>query len=292
MALKLRAPVDHLLDGGFQELKPLDRVADMLQGLVRRVIPTGTPVKDALSGSWLGHPLHPALTDVVVGSWSSAWLLDLAGGKHSRRAADLLLGTGVIAALPTAAAGASDWAELRGGTRRTGLVHALGNSTALALQIASWRARRRGERGSGIALSTVAMGVASFSAYLGGTLSYRDGVGVDQTAFEDFPTAWTHVTDEVQLESGKPIRRSANGAGVMLVRHRDQIYALADRCSHRGCSLAEGQVRNGEITCSCHGSTYALANGSLVRGPATAPQPSLEVRVRDGKVEVRRPQAD
>jgi nitrite reductase/ring-hydroxylating ferredoxin subunit len=141
-------------------------------------------------------------------------------------------------------------------------------------------------------LSMLAMGVAGFSAWLGGHLSFGRGVGVNQTAFEDFPTAWTSVADDGQLEAGKPIRRSAGGHGVLLVRQGGKIHALADRCSHRGCSLAEGSVSGGRITCACHGSTFELADGALVKGPATAPQPTLEVRVREGRVEVRGRQAD
>jgi nitrite reductase/ring-hydroxylating ferredoxin subunit len=181
----------------------------------------------------------------------------------------------------------SDWAELRDGTRRVGLVHALGNTTALTLQVLSLRARRRGDRWRGVGLSTLAMGTAGFSAWLGGHLSFGRGVGVNQTSFEDFPTAWTALTDESQLEPGKPLRRSAAGAAVMLVRHHGEIHAIADRCSHRGCSLAEGTLREGTITCKCHGSTFTL-DGRIVNGPATSPQPSLEVRVREGKIEVRR----
>ena len=264
----------------------LDPVAGPLQRAVRWAIPQHTAAKDALSGTWLGHPLHPPLTDVVVGSWTSAWLLD-AIGERGKAASKVLLGVGIAAALPTAAAGASDWAELRGGTRRVGLVHALGNTTALTLQILSLRARLQRRRGKGAALSTAAMALATGSAWLGGHLSFGRGVGVNQTAFEELPESWTAVADEPQLEEGKPVRRSADGVGVLLVRSADRIHALADRCSHRGCSLAEGTVRAGTITCKCHGSTFAL-DGSLVTGPATSPQPSLEVRVRDGRVEVRR----
>ncbi len=297
---KLRAAA-HLFDGRLGAVRPagreaiaerlerltfLDPVAGLLQRGVRAAVPTGTVAKDVLSGTWLGHPLHPPLTDLVVGSWTSAWLLD-ASGERGKAASELLLGVGIAAALPTAASGLSDWAELRGGTRRVGLVHAVGNTTALTLQVLSLRARRRGERAQGIGLSTLAMSVAGMSAWLGGHLSYGRGVGVNQTAFEDFPSAWTALTDDGQLEPGKPIRRSAGGAGVMLVRHRGEIHAIADRCSHRGCSLAEGTLREGTITCKCHGSTFTL-DGRVVTGPATAPQPPLEVRVREGKVEVRR----
>jgi nitrite reductase/ring-hydroxylating ferredoxin subunit/uncharacterized membrane protein len=302
---KLRSAV-HALDGALGSVRPvgresvaerierltfLDPVAGPLQRGVRKAVPQGTAAKDVLSGTWLGHPAHPPLTDVVLGSWTSAWLLDAIGEK-GKAGSEVLLGVGILAALPTAASGLSDWAELRGGTRRVGLVHALGNTTALTLQILSLRARRRGERGKGVGLSTLAMTVASMSALLGGHLSFGRGVGVNQTAFEDFPTSWTALTDETQLEPGTPIRRSAAGAGVMLISQAGQIHALADRCSHRGCSLAEGTLGDGTITCRCHGSTFAL-DGSVVRGPATAPQPTLEVRVREGKIEVRRrPESD
>jgi nitrite reductase/ring-hydroxylating ferredoxin subunit len=198
-----------------------------------------------------------------------------------------LLGTGIAAALPTAASGLSDWAELRGGTRRVGLVHALGNTTALTLQILSLRARLRGERAKGIGLSTLAMTVASGSAWLGGHLSFVRGVGVNQTAFEELPDSWTPVADASQL-GDQPLRGTAGEVAVVLVRSGAEIGALADRCSHRGCSLAEGDVHDGTITCKCHGSTFAL-DGNVLRGPATAPQPALEARVREGKVEVRRP---
>jgi nitrite reductase/ring-hydroxylating ferredoxin subunit/uncharacterized membrane protein len=298
---KLRSAT-HFFEGGLGVLRPagreaiserierltfLDPVAGLLQRGVRAAVPQDTAVKDVLSGTWLGHPVHPPLTDVVVGSWTSAWLLDLFGGQRGRSGSELLLGTGIAAAVPTAAAGLSDWAELRGGTQRVGFVHAVGNTTAVTLQVLSLRARLRGEHWKGVGLSTLAMGVAGMSAWLGGYLSFGRGVGVNQTAFEDFPTAWTALTDESQLEAGKPLRRSASGAGVLLVRHHDQIHALADRCSHRGCSLAEGTLREGTITCKCHGSTFTL-DGQVVTGPATSPQPSLEVRVREGKIEVRR----
>jgi nitrite reductase/ring-hydroxylating ferredoxin subunit/uncharacterized membrane protein len=270
-----------------EKLTFLDPVAAGLQTVVRKAVPRGT-VKDLLSGTWLGHPVHPPLTDVVVGSWTSAWLLDLFGGKRARGSAQLLLGAGIAAALPTAATGASDWSDLRGGTRRVGLVHALGNTSALVLQILSLRNRRRGDHWSGVALSSVAMAVAGTSAWLGGHLSFARGVGVNQTAFEELPEEWTPVVAEVELASGRPLRREADGIGVTIVRDRGEIHAIADRCSHRGCSLAEGTVRDGTITCACHGSTFALEDGAVVTGPATAPQPSLEVRVRDGAVEVRR----
>lgn len=276
--------------GEIERLATLDAVAEPLQQAVRTVVPQESELKDLLSGTWLGHPLHPPLTDIVIGSWTSALVLDLLDGDD-HDAADRLVAFGVLAALPTAAAGLSDWAELRGGARRVGVVHAAGNTTALLLQALSWSARRRGDRGRGIALSALAYGIASFSAWLGGHLSFGQGVGVNQTAFEDGPSEWAPVLAESKLKDGKLVGARLDGLGVLLVRVDGQVHALADRCSHRGCALHEGTLAGDEIVCPCHGSTFGL-DGSLRKGPATSPQPSFEARVREGKVEIRSRPAD
>lgn len=136
-----------------------------------------TALKRALSGAWLGHPLHPALTDIPVGFWTSAWVLDIvdiAGGKRSRDAARLLVGLGVLSAIPTAAAGASDWTDLAdAGKRRLGVVHASANSLAFASYAASWSARRRGEHGRGVAWGMAGAAFATVAGYLGGRLAFR-----------------------------------------------------------------------------------------------------------------------
>jgi hypothetical protein len=101
---------------------------------VRTVIPKESKLKDALSGTWLGRALHPPLTDLVIGGWTSALLLDLLGGDGAEDTADRLVAVGILAAVPTALSGLSDWAELYGGSRRLGSVHAIGNSAALTLR--------------------------------------------------------------------------------------------------------------------------------------------------------------
>jgi nitrite reductase/ring-hydroxylating ferredoxin subunit/uncharacterized membrane protein len=270
-----------------ERLAPLDAVSEPLQKAVRTLVPEDSELKDLLSGTWLGHPLHPPLTDIVIGGWTSALLLDLVGGKRGQEAADRLIAAGIVAAVPTAAAGLSDWAELRGGSRRVGGVHALGNTTALLLHTLSLIARRRGKRVRGVALSACGYGVATFSAWLGGHLSFAKGVGVNQTAFEELPGDWTVVLDAAELEEGAPTAARANGLAVVLVRKGEHVYALVDRCSHRGCSLHEGKLNDDEtLTCPCHGSTFRL-DGSLVKGPATSPQPSFQVRTNEGKLEIR-----
>jgi uncharacterized membrane protein len=159
-------------------MRTLDAPASSVQRAVGRAVPAASRTKQILSGAWLGHPVHPILTDLVVGTWISAFLLDLLPTRSTRTAADRLIGAGCLAALPTAAAGLSDWAGLGGPERRIGLVHGGGNVLALLLQTGSWVNRKRGRRVRGWVQSAAAMGIATVTAYLGGHLSFARGVGV------------------------------------------------------------------------------------------------------------------
>jgi nitrite reductase/ring-hydroxylating ferredoxin subunit/uncharacterized membrane protein len=247
-------------------------------------------LKDLVSGTWLGHALHPLLTDVVIGSWTSATMLDLFGGSGSEQAAERLLAIGIAAYAPTALTGVSDWADGEPGddaVRRVGLVHAALNSAALSLYVASLRSRRRGRRRRGIALALAGAGALGAAGHLGGHLAFRLGVGVDQTAFDRGPEDWTDALPVDDLSATKAVFAQVGDTPVMLVRDGDGVLALHDRCSHRGCSLASGEVADGAVTCPCHGSRFDLRSGEVLRGPATAPQPVLETRTRAGRVEVR-----
>ena len=270
-----------------EEMEALDRFANLMQKVLSRIVPQESARKDLLSGTWLGRPLHPMLTDVVIGVWKSASVLDIVGGKRAERAADQLVLTGNVAALPTIAAGLSDWAELWGAQQRVGSIHALGNATALSVQTLSFMARRSGKRKKARLLSLTAMAIAGASAYLGGNLSFVKGVGVNQTAFEQWPQEWTPVIAEEDLVEDTLTPARADGVRIMLYKKSEQLYALSDRCSHRGCPLHLGQVNDLMLECSCHGSIFRLSDGGVVRGPATMPAPTYEVRCQDGKVEVR-----
>jgi len=267
----------------------LDGPAGTIAKAVRKALPGG-PVKDALSGTWLGHALHPVLTDVPIGTWTSALLLDCVGGRPARPAADRLIGIGLLAALPTVAAGASDWADSTAGNaavRRVGLVHATGNGIAATLFAASLVARRRGARAPGRLLALAGGAAMATGGYLGGHLSMARGIGVDETAFDLPPDDWTDVLAEGELAEGRPRAVRVDAINVMVVRDRGEVRALTDRCAHRGGPLHEGEVRDGCVTCPWHGSTFDLRDGSLVRGPAAYPQPAWQARVREGRIELR-----
>jgi len=230
------------------------------------------------------------LTDVVIGSFAGASLLDILGSGDGT-AGERLIAVGLAAYLPTAAAGVNDWADSESvddAIRRTGVVHAACNAIAATLYAASRRARRRGAHRFGAGLGFAGMGVMLAGGYLGGHLTLRKGVGPDQTVFDPGGTDWSVAADASQLVDRKPLRAVVGDTPVLLLRDGEEIFAIHDRCSHRGCSLSDGTLEGNEIVCACHGSRFDRRDGSLRRGPATAPQPAFQVRVRDDRVEVRR----
>jgi nitrite reductase/ring-hydroxylating ferredoxin subunit len=227
------------------------------------------------------------LTDVPIGAWTMSTLLDLVGGSEAESAADFLVGTGILSAIPTAATGLNDWSDTIGAERRIGAVHASANVVALSLYVASLLARRSGGRGTGKVLGLAGFGVLIVGAYLGGHLSFAKGVNVNHTFLEYRPQEWTTVLAEAELGEGEMRRVSAGDASVLLVREDGQIHALANTCSHAGGPLNEGELADGCVVCPWHGSAFRLSDGHIVRGPASVPQPAYETRVRGGKIEVR-----
>src|SRR5690242_7377455 len=270
-------------------LAALDGPAEAVAKWVRGVVPKG-PVKDTLSGTPLGHALHPWLTDFPIGTWTSSLLLDVLGGGESRAASRRLVGMGIVASLPTAVSGLNDWADTTpasDGVRRIGAVHAVANVAALGLYTASYAARRRDEHGRGIALGLAGAGALAVGGHLGGHLSYSRAVGVDNTAFVSGPDEWTDVLDDAALAEGKLARAEVGGEPVVLARVRGEVHALADTCSHRSGSLSEGELTGDCVECPLHGSRFRLSDGSVERGPSAYPQPVYDVRVANGRIGIR-----
>jgi nitrite reductase/ring-hydroxylating ferredoxin subunit len=278
-----RAPVRAI--AGLDALDPLGHAL----GKAARTIFKPRRLKEALSGSWLGHPLHPVLTDLTIGTFASAVLLDWLGGRQSRPASQRLIGLGLLSAAPVVASGYSDWGDSELGSdaaRRIGLVHAAGNATASTLFAASWLARRRGNDGRPLALAAAAALTAG--GYLGGHLSFAEGIGVDRNVFEDAPEGWTDVLAEDEVGEGQMRCVEAAGTTVLVARWQGELHALSNSCSHRGAPLHEGEIQDGNVVCPWHASVFALRDGALIHGPAAYPQPAWDSRVRAGRIEVRR----
>jgi nitrite reductase/ring-hydroxylating ferredoxin subunit/uncharacterized membrane protein len=277
-----------------EQNQTLDQWSDELQGLLNTAVSQGGPaahrVKNWLNGVWLGHPLHPALTDATVGAWTSGMLLDLVGAKHE---ADAAITVGVLAAFPTALSGAADWQDTSEEPRRIGLVHALLNSTGLALMIASLFARRTNHRAVGIGLSTTGLTLTSFSAYLGGDLVFRRGTNVSRIAFEPTVEEFQAVAPADSLEPGKlvaaEVKIDGNKVPLVLLKKGRGVMAISGTCPHWGGPLAEGKLLEGDIVeCPWHGSRFCLQDGRARQGPASTPVHVFEARIHKGNVEVRR----
>jgi nitrite reductase/ring-hydroxylating ferredoxin subunit/uncharacterized membrane protein/anti-sigma regulatory factor (Ser/Thr protein kinase) len=264
----------------------LDRAADAASGLVRLLIPGGA-IKDALSGTWLGHPLHPMLTDLPIGFWTSSFVLDIVGGRNARRASQRLVALGVLSALPAAATGASDWADTDDGAKRVGLLHAAVNTAAVLLYCASWRARRGRRHARGVLLGFAGAAAATAGGFLGGHLLQALGVGVDHNAFDDGPRDWTRACDDADA-GDTPKRVDVGGVPIVLVRRGGVVRAIGATCPHRGALMEDGTYDECTVTCPWHGSRFRLDDGALLRGPSAMPLPSYDVRVRNSTLEVRR----
>lgn len=165
-----------------EETTALDRPVQAIEPKIRAVFGTGARAA-VLRGDWLGHALHPVLTDVPLGTWTSAVLLDLFGGRDSSAAAQRLVGAGLIAAAPTAWTGWAQWSAAGPRDKRVGLVHAVTNGVAVGVYAASWLARRRGRHDAGKRLALAGAAVSGFGAYLGGHLTEARKVATHHPAY-------------------------------------------------------------------------------------------------------------
>lgn len=285
------SPRLHELTERVAHAEVLDGPAEAVSGAFSSAVEPG-PLKDLLGGTPLGHALHPLLTDVTLAFYVSASTLDLIGGDESRQAARRLIGAGLASTLPTAVTGLNDWADTAGtheGARRVGLAHAAANVAASVCYGASLLARRAGAQRFGTALGLLGLGAIGVGGHLGGHLTYSQGVGVDQTTFRGPLSDWTPALAEDELPEGEPAAADVEGVRLLLFRDGDRVYALDDRCCHRGGPLHRGEVQDGCVTCPWHKSTFRLEDGSVVRGPAAYPQPAYDVRIAGGQILVRGP---
>jgi nitrite reductase/ring-hydroxylating ferredoxin subunit/uncharacterized membrane protein len=242
-------------------------------------------------GRWVGHPLHPALSDLPIGLWAGVMVLDATDRDPAPRrgidAAGMLSAAGILAAAATSLTGLTDWTVSDDQDRRVGLFHGLLNTVALGLQGASLGARVAGHRGTARTLAAAGFAVTAAAGYLGGHLVFTKGVMVSRVAWATGPRRWTRVLQEADLPYETPTAALAEGRQILLYRHRGQLYAIDDVCSHAGGLLSRGPVADLAVTCPLHGSRFALADGCVLRGPASQPQPVLPTRIRNGWVEVR-----
>jgi nitrite reductase/ring-hydroxylating ferredoxin subunit/uncharacterized membrane protein len=270
----------------------LDPAGDRLQSAVQKAAKSRR-LRDLLHGTWLGHPVHPVLVQVPVGSFMSAAVLDALPGQ--RKAATALIALGTASSAPAIAAGLADWSELSRDQRRVGLAHAAANTAAIGLYLGSLAARSAGRWGLGRLLGYAGLAVAGAGAYLGGHLAYELGAGVNQAAADlsRLPDDWAEIGRVDTLPEDTPTVRTIGDVRVLLYRHGGDVTAMVEHCGHQGGPLGEGTVEGTAadacVVCPWHGSTFRLIDGLVVHGPAAGDQPTLRTRIRDGVLSIAAP---
>lgn len=290
----VKSPLARPPDPELSALRWLDSPAERLQQALRQLVQRGGAplrgIKDLLHGTWLGHPLHAALTDLPVGAWTVGLLLDASG---QRRSADAVVGLGTLAAVPAALAGLADWTDTEQSQRRVGFLHGTLNAVAFSCYLGSLGARGAGSRRLGVGLATLGYTLVLVSSWLGGELAYGLGTGVRRTVWAPPVPEFVPALPASELPEGRltaaEIAVDGEKVPLVLLRRGDEVLALHNTCTHWGAPLSEGRLVDGDcVECPWHGSTFSLRDGSVVHGPAATPQISFEVRVRAGQVEVRR----
>jgi nitrite reductase/ring-hydroxylating ferredoxin subunit len=259
----------------------LDRLVAAGQRAARLIRPGR--LRDTLHGVWLGHPLHPMLIQAPVGAWLSAAILDLTRGDE--QASRHLVAAGLIAAAPAALAGAADWSEQHEQQMRVGIIHAAGNAVALGLYGGSLVPR---DPRLSRALRFAGLAAVSMSGLLGGHISFglAGGANHAEQVSHLVKPGWQYLMAAADLPEGKPVRQLLGEVPVVAIRANGTIRVLADRCSHMSGPLSGGELADGCLTCPWHGSVFRIADGSVARGPATAPQPAFEAREADDTIQV------
>lgn len=289
---------EQVADRAIRKLNWLDPLADFIQKVVGGIYGglggPGRLLKDTLHGQkLLGHPLHPALTDVPLGAWSAGVVADYLA--HFTRAVpeaagDVALLVGVLAAAVAAVSGYTDHHETYGHERRVATVHGLLMTIVILVELVSlllrWKAGE-GAHPTAVAVSTIGLGLGLFGAYFGGHLSFGMGTMVNHNAFAEGPEDFVAVGTAKDFPEGALKRVQAGPMPVLMVRTKSGLHAIAATCSHAGGPLDEGTLEGDVVTCPWHFSRFCVRDGATRSGPATFPQPALEVREHGGRVEVK-----
>ena len=287
-------------DSGESRVQAHAAIDERLQELIDNFLYCGgrssaQKIRNFLNGTWLGEPLHVVLTDLPIGAWTAAIAFDVLDSIRARRefavAADTSIAIGLVCAAGAVVAGVTDWSDVDPPARRTGFIHGLLNLSATAIFTTSLVLRKKKLRTSGRICAALGYAVMSYAAHLGGEMVYKCRVGVDRTEGQALPRDFATVLPETELKADTPTRAIHDCVPILLVRRGERIFALAETCSHFSGPLAEGNLVGNSIVCPYHNSRFALEDGRVLDGPAVHPQPCLEVRIRNGQIEVRQPVA-
>lgn len=266
----------------------LQRVTDRFSTIATRCRSALAPrgLLDLLHGRWLGHALHPALSDLPIGLWAGSFFLYLIGLPWP---AVLLSLAGLASAVPAMVTGFADLTVTDGHDRRVGVLHGLAMSLAFLVQVSSPVAYFAGAPIVAAVLAGLGLVITVGGAFFGGHLVLARGAMVDHASPSAPTPGWRRTVAESELDPGGTAPVEVDGRTVLLHRSSKdgRISAIENACSHAGGPLSLGNVCDGVVSCPWHDSRFRLSDGAVVRGPATFNQPVLAVRVVNGWIEVR-----
>ncbi len=278
----------------------LEKLSDQLQPVIKDIVGSNKPpprtLKSFLNGTWFGHPLHPALTDVPIVAWLLTSLFDLIwllapGSIWVVPASRVTLIIGLLGALAAAATGLTDWSDTYGAERTVGMTHALFNIAATLLYFLSLILRlvvAPGDSFLAALFGFVGLGCVIYAAFLGGDMVFTKGTSVNHTAWEAAGSDYEAVMAADAVEENKLYRVTVSGVPVALLRQGTQWYAISATCPHAGGPLNEGKLTGDVVECPWHGSLFRCSDGKVLGGPATVNIPRYDVRIRNGQVEAKR----
>jgi nitrite reductase/ring-hydroxylating ferredoxin subunit/uncharacterized membrane protein len=277
----------------------VERLSDGLQNVIKVLIGSNRKpprlFRSLLNGTWLGHPLHPVITDVPITAWILTAVFDviwlIAHTTWAAYGGFVTVIVGLLGALGAIVTGLTDWSDTYGAERRVGLNHALFNAIATTLYIVSFILRLLAGPGDGIAaaiIGFVGLVSVSYAAYLGGDMVFTKGTGVNHTAWEAAGEDYEAVLPLESVQENKLYRVIASGVPVVLLRQGLQFYAISATCPHAGGPLDEGTLTGDVVECPWHGSRFCMRDGRVFTGPATVNAPRYDVRVLNGQVEIKR----
>jgi len=289
---------ESLVDRVIRRQRWLEKAADVLQGGVGAVYGAlgrpGRALKNVMHGTGvLGHPLHPAISDLPIGAWAAGVVADYVAHFSSAlptQAGDVALALGLSAAVLAALTGLTDYHETIGHERRVATAHGLSMVAVVALEAASLALRWFGSstlHPLAVGLSTVGFAGVMAGGYLGGHLVFGLGTMVNRNAFAEGPEDYVAVGMGADFPEGEMHRVNAAGMPALLVRRAGTLHAIAAVCSHAGGPLDEGTLEGTRVTCPWHGSIFRFEDGAVAGGPATFPLPVRQARVVAGNIEVR-----
>jgi nitrite reductase/ring-hydroxylating ferredoxin subunit/uncharacterized membrane protein len=252
------------------------------------------PLKIFLNGTWIGHPLHPMLTDIPIGAWTLTILLDLIGLLFGFQQLGLASGItaciGVAGALAAAAAGLADWMDVDPPEKAIGAFHASVNVSATILFLISFLMRWGGQWKLGWTTFVVALAgylLAMIGGYLGGAMVFYKGVMVNRNAYRSGPHDFKPAAEIRELAEGELKRVLVEDQPVLLLKLGGTVYALGAVCSHYGAPLNEGKIVEGTLECPWHASRFALDDGRVVQGPACAGVPVYDCKIVNDQVQIK-----